>query len=592
MIIEPDLGLFKAALYREYIGDLIENPMIDFLIGIPFEQVGLDVYKAFAKQDTLTGPRPSKCLQPEIICDPFTYPQTGGKQNPVISELIRIVQDSSKQVFLSMGCASDTFTRWEQTFRNEKNMQDCWKIKPLFKKFEGVPAIVLGAGPSLEEFILAYKQYDLKDKALIIACDASLGRLLKEGIRPHIVTRCERKFTTIFNNVDPNNTKDVFYAGYPWTPPEFFDMFEDSFMLFRDNGVCKWTGYVPGSVNGGVSSANAALEIAFLLGSKTILLSGIDLCFKDGKSHAAGAEIEFDVEKSRPKWTQVPGNVSESVTTIPVWFRCLQEYKQAIVRHEKSKPKVINTSTIGAKIEGAPFESWETAHTHLSVNVNPLEKIKANLEKHDKSFVEQLKDKKQKSVVYLKQIKSDLEKIFLFVEDAMRVGHAEEWRMVEQLKSHHDPTEFFGSTHQSLKGLGEVYKECCRQIDSFKNKYYTNKDFAELLLDTCQLDLFHTENRMNGLKNTIEMEHERLKAYIAIHICLFRLFNIYTDRMINLFERGPEKYVYEPEKERMASDIFDEVIKEKPKKSIITVDDMIREKKGKNKKSGLIYDNR
>jgi len=549
MIIEPDISVFHQTIQRELVTDLIADTTLDLIVGVPMEELGVHIYKAFSKTDDKTGPRPSKCANPEIICDPFVYGPKDGKNHPLAEEIIKKVQDASRQVFLSMGCASDTFSRWEQTARNFQNLQDCYKIGELFEKFNEVPSIVVGAGPSMEDFIKAAKTYDLTKKALIISCDAALPRLLGEGIRPHIVTRCERKFTTIFNKVRKDDTKDVFYAGYSWTPPEFFNLFDQKFMMFRDNGVNKWTGYNPGSVNGGVSSANAALELAFLFGSKTIIMTGIDLCFLDNKSHVSGTEVEFDLEKSRPKWSKVLGNNGEEVTTIPVWYRCLQEYKQAIFKHEKRKAKVFNTSLKGVKIEGTQVKSWDEVGPLLSNEANALEIIKANLKKHSKDYESNLKQKIQTSISLLKDIKHDLTKLFLFLDDAMVVGRSEEIRCINQLKSIWDTKDYFNNIDSIKKSLAELYKEPCRQIDSFKNKYFVRREYSELLLDTCQLDVFQTENRMYGLRNLVGDEYERFKAYIAVHANLFRLMDTYVDKMIELFEQGPTVRHYEPEKE-------------------------------------------
>jgi len=272
-------------------------------------------------------------------------------EDPVASEIIQIVQKQSQQVFTSMGCAADTYARWEQTTRNFDNLHNSYKIKELFDKVEGKNIIVLGGGPSLKGFIEeASLRPELAKNSLIISCDATLPLLLKNGIRPHLVTRCERKLTTIFGKTKKSDTKDIFYVAYTWTPPEFFELFEESFVVFRDNGVNRWTEYDPGSINGGVSSANAAVELAFMLGKKNnIIMAGIDLVFIDNKTHVEGTEVEFDVEKSRPKWIDIECNDGETRTSIPVWQRCQTEYNQGIYKHIKRECKIYNTSALGGK---------------------------------------------------------------------------------------------------------------------------------------------------------------------------------------------------------------------------------------------------
>lgn len=545
LIIEPSLSIFHQTIKRSWIADLVKEEIVDLLVGIPPHEMGPHLHRIFTHADAKLGPRTSRCAQPEVICDPFAYPVDDPEAQKVVQEISKAVTDANRQVFLSMGCASDSFFRWEQTIRNEKNLQNSYRAQALYDKFQDTPVVVLGAGPSMQDFIQNYHEGELGKRALIIACDAALGKLLRHGIRPHLVTRCERKLTTIFDGVSRSETKDIYYAAYPWTPPEYFDLFERSFMLFRDNGVCRWTGYKPGAVNGGVSSANAALELAFLLGSKEIYLSGVDLCFLDGKSHVEGTEVEFDVEKSKPKWTEIEGNDGSKVTTIPVWYRCLQEYRGTIFKHA-GKAEVFNLSQHGAKIEGAKVIGWEEAIDrikHAEPKDTPLGRIEKYLDKHASGYADALQEKKKEAVQYLKSCAHDLKKLFLLMDDILLTARREEERVIGQLKTYMDPTEYFANVASIKKTLTTLYQEPARQVDQFKERHYSNELFNYLVLDTCQFDLFQTENKCHALKNLQELEHERIRLYVHAHIQLFRIYSYYIDRMLILMTQGPDMKV-------------------------------------------------
>lgn len=555
LIIEPSAGVFKQTLRREYVADILNDETVDLITDVKPDELMIHVQKTFAKMDVKGGPRPSKCAEPEIIIDPFVYKSTETGNDPVAEQIVRIVQEASKQVFLSMGCSADTTWRWQQTMRNEENLKESYLISELYGQFKGIPIVVLGAGPSLEDFIREAKINKLHEKSLVIACDAALARLLKEDIKPHIVTRCERKLTTIFNKVRKEDLDDVFYASYSWCPPEYFKLFApNNFMLFRENGVNNWTEYRHGAVNGGVSSANAAVELAYLFEPSCIVISGIDLCFMDNKSHVEGTEVEFDIEKSKPKWTEVKSNNGEMVTTIPVWKRCLNEYVGTIFKHQKKNIPIYNTSVNGAKIEGAELVTWGLVIDKMPADVSALATIKSKLKKPDLEREVHLLAKKEESVKFLEKARYEFEKLFLFVEDAMIGSKREEMKCISQLKASTDPVEFFNSVEQVKKSLAELYKEPCRQIDKVRNKYLVDKTFSELILDTCQLDLFQTENKVFSLKNKVPSEHERMKAYIALYITLFRLFDFCAERMITLFKSGPEDVHFDFEKEVMELD--------------------------------------
>lgn len=538
LIIEPDLATFNNTLKTENVRDLIEAKNVDMIIGIPPDRLFPEIYKVFIKEDKAVGSRCLRSMQPEIISDPFAYPFNDGKPAPVVQEIADLVQETAKQVFMSMGCASDSHFRWEQLYRNKENLKSAYKIEPLFGKFGTVPAIVVGAGPSMEDFITAYHRYKLREKSVIIACDASLKRLLKHDIKPHIVTRCERKLTKIFSGIEKKDTQDIYYAAYPWTDKEFFDLFDDKFMLFRDNGVCHWTGYKPGAVNGGVSSANAALELAFLMGCQNIVLTGIDLCFQDGKSHVDGTEVEFDIENSRPKWTEITGN-DGLVTTIPVWKRCLNEYTKDISRHPGHD--LFNTSLKGAKILGTQVKPWAEISHLFESDAHAGRRISKNLvkptEEANKKFEANCEELKEN----LKILISDIEKVLLTVRDQILTCSREEEKLVMQL-ANFTFKDYFDQVFHLQKQLTNVFQAPAKTVDGFKAKYYTKSWFNHAILDTCQLDLMTTENKCAGLVNTIPIDHNRLKIYCQIQTSLFTLFMYYAKKMLTMFETGKTDY--------------------------------------------------
>lgn len=544
LIIEPSLSIFKQTIKRHYIGHLAHDQTVDVLVGIPPEQLGPHLLQIFTRIDS-KGSRVTKAISPEIVFDPFVYLDPDRKMHPVGDAVLKEVLNAAKQLQLSMGCASDSHYRWEQVVRNEENFKKCFRIAPLFDQFKDMPAIVLGAGPSLQEFIDAYDPR-MRDSALIIACDAALRRLLDSGIRPHLVTRCERKYSAIFRGVSRDDTRGIGFASYPWVDPRFFDLFDEAFMLFRGNGACKFTRpYDFGDVDGGVSAANAGLELALLFGSKEIFLSGIDLCFLDGRSHAEGTQVEFNPETSKAKWEEVENNQGEKVTTIPVWKRCLQEYQTSIAKHAGHGP-IYNLSARGAKIVGTvsiPIVEAVDRIKHKTPSTTPEKIIESKKDRYPEAYLESFRKKKKEQAEYLSQVINDLEKLFLSLDDHMLLGKREEERCVYSLRGVHDPNEFFKSVDQVSKNLSSVYAKACTEIDDFKRKYYTDKRFSESIMDICMLDLTNSEHRCNATANLIDREHEKLRAYISLHVSFFRTAEYYAKKLVDLFIKGCDQSV-------------------------------------------------
>lgn len=537
VVIEPDLSIFHQTIMRFYVAPYLKDERIDFLLGTPLNELRPQLFKIMSNFHAKLGARPSVGQSPEVIFDPFVYGPGGVKPQQDGHEMTRAVIDTAKQIFLSMGCSSDGFNRWEQVHRNEVNILEKYNIQGQFDKFKLLPAIVVGAGPSMDDFIEYYKTYNLGEKAVIIACDAAMKRFVKEGIKPHFVTRCERKLTTIFDGVNYDDTQDVFYCGYPWCPPEYFDLFQESFILYRNNGVCKWTGISHGEVNGGVSAANAALELAWLLGCPKIYLTGIDLCFLDGKSHVPGTEVEFDIKKSEPKWTKIKANNGDEVTTIPVWYRCLNEYENAIAKYKSKGPiEIFNTSERGAVINGTTVVPWSKLKGQFQSKFRVVEIIRNNLQLVSEEEKNKYISIKHETIKELQKVQKSLYKLFLFLEDSMTNSLREEHKIMGQLKAHHSPHEFWDNV-ETLKGsLAHVYENSCRQVDNFKFENYSNKFFTDTVLDMCQLDLFTMDNKANSLKNLMKVESERMKTYITLHHNLYRLFDYYLKEITYLLQ--------------------------------------------------------
>jgi len=552
------MRVFHQALQRCWIKELIDSPNIDLLVGVPPEELLPHLTRLFGAADALQGTRSARSQSPEIIADPFVYPADKKGPHEVVHKIAEMVTEAARQGFLAMGCAADSYTRWEQVFKNWKNIPLLPPVEPLFDQFKDMTAIVLGAGPSMEEFIKECHENQVHKKALVIACDASLRRLLKEDIRPHIVIRCERKFTEIFDEVTKDKTQDIYYVAYPWTDPRYFDLFEKRLLAYRDNGVCRWTDYDPGCINGGVSAANACMEAAIVLGCKRIILNGIDCVFVNDKSHMDGTTVEFDIQKSKSKWSKLATNDGKEATTIPVWKRTHGEYAGQIFKHELKGKKIeyVNTSLKGAVIGGAPYKPWSDLKDWLSEEVDPVSRLSTLIKEPEAGVADKLNKTKEETHHFLKRFKKGLSKLFREVDDAMAIATREEHKIMLQMRSYSHPVDFFVDRQRMMQNLIKPYQGPCQLIDSFKKKWYAEELFMQLFLDTCQLDHFQIENKIAALRNKVEVEHERLRYYTSYHMGIFRTFEFYLDKFLDMFENGvnqtPDYSLGEEDKKIMA----------------------------------------
>jgi len=543
IVIEPDVQVVRYAMERWSFKHLLDDARVDFLFGVPAERIQPNLMNMLSSPSYAGFVKSSRAKAPEYLIDHFAYPLKQQARYQDAVNYVKKCKEIVEQLFISFGCASDSHYRWENTVKSLRNVRDYYEIKHLFDKFKGVPAVIVGGGPSAEDFFkLAEEDPSIFKKSLVIACDAVLPRMLGKGFKPHIVLRCERKKTDIMAGVDKSKTKGIFFAGFPWVDTHFFEMFDESFMLFRGNGIAGWAEpYEPGQVNGGVSSANCCVELAYLLGCSQIITTGIDLAFIGGKSHVDGTKVEFSINKSKKKWTTVKSNDGKELTTIPVWKRCLNEYEMTIWKYKDTGQRFINTSLEGAKIEGADVLGWDEVKPMLSADAYIPQKIKKHLKKGEVDVV--TGEKGEKTLEFLKKVQARLYKDFTgpnaTIKDQLLTSWREATKLTEQC-SHltQDPVDFYKSLGALAGGLEECYSAPWNTCQEFMDDYYEDVLFNHIFMDMCRRDVEDTNNALASFENNEQVSWVRSLKRCARIVCLFKIFYFYTERLIEIMEGG------------------------------------------------------
>lgn len=194
----------------------------------------------------------------------------------------------------------------------------------LFGKFTGIPAVVVGAGPSLQEQIPLLQK--LSSSCIIIAGGSAVPALLQAGIVPHFAA-----------TVDPNATQYIrMRQAQVFCLPLFYRsralheclMFHQGPLLYLKGG----DGYplidyfeedlhISGeTLEGGHSVSNMIIELAAALGCSTIILAGYDLSYPKGKLYAlsvseallSGETTEKNSEKMLFPAKSVTGDMIET----------------------------------------------------------------------------------------------------------------------------------------------------------------------------------------------------------------------------------------------------------------------------------------
>lgn len=175
-------------------------------------------------------------------------------------------------------------------YPNLRELPDSSWGNGLFGQFQEVPAIICGAGPSLDKNIKLLGT--LKDRALFFAGSSGLNGLMQEGITPHFGAA-----------IDPNQAQLARVSAVKETKVPFFyrnRIFHDALGAIRGprlylSGtggyeIADWfdqeLGLEGPSLDEGHNVINFCLEIARALGCNPIILVGVDLAFTDDQYYS------------------------------------------------------------------------------------------------------------------------------------------------------------------------------------------------------------------------------------------------------------------------------------------------------------------
>lgn len=177
-------------------------------------------------------------------------------------------------------------------YQNILHLPDSYQANKLFGQFKGIPAIICGAGPSLDKNLALLET--LGDKALIFAGGTAMNGVNVHNFLPHFGL-----------GIDPNPSQMIrLIANKAFTTPYFYRnrLFPEAFRLIHGDVL-----YTAGSggydlseyfekelkieaekIEEGLNVINFNLTVAYMLGCSPIIFVGVDLAYTDQRSYPSG----------------------------------------------------------------------------------------------------------------------------------------------------------------------------------------------------------------------------------------------------------------------------------------------------------------
>lgn len=349
------------------------------------------------------------------------------------------------------------------------SMVELYKLLP-----EGIPVIVVSAGPSLDKNILDLKKAE--GKACIIATDTAMKPLLNAGIIPDLfvivdglkpaelfehkqISKAAMVTTTEVSRepMDLHKGKKFFY--YSGAPFETELIRALSAMKKRDVNLPNFPG--------GGSVATFAFCVGMFMGARTIILMGQDLALTGNKVHADGTfkNETCEIDMSTGEFLEVDASNGGTVITRLDYKLYLDWFEEAIKKWPHIQ--VVDATEGGALIHGAKNMPLRKAIKKYCVKEY---NVKWHIARMPKLF--QTKDEKEYALRYFDDSLKRIEK----VKKMAREGIREYEKMQKLANTKSGSRKQFQNIYKKVKKINTFMEDdevASMVTDSLKGVEYT-----------------------------------------------------------------------------------------------------------------------
>ncbi len=409
----------------------------------------------------------------------------------------------------------------------------------LLEKQNANVAVIASTGPSLTKQLPLLKE--IQDSVTIISVDASMPILEKWGIKPDLVTSIERVEETakFFERTSAEFQKDVVFVSSALQHKKIYENIKDgeTVVAMRPFGYMNILEFDRhGYIGIGMSSANLAYELAFLMNYDHVIFIGQDLAYgNDGNSHAMHHVYGENEIKSNPDDSFVTAYGGEgTVRTTNVWKMFLGFFASTIAE-SKGFTIAYNCTEGGARIDGAIEVSFAEAVRALVDREYKKERIKLTKPSDDEyaKLITSAKLKMSELLKYAKQSKKRVEKLFLKV-----AGECEE---LERLNKENKLEKV--NFKKLTKLLGE--------IDDIKNILIEDK-FRRLFWDVAQSYIMSQELDLAAISvkpsKTKEEQEVKMVEFLFGHKPWLFMLAGGMDATIEIMEKNKKQIFNEAKK--------------------------------------------
>ncbi len=347
LVLEKDPYLFRSALSSRDLAGLLGDGRLRILID-PDEDV---------IAETLRGKSSKKVS--------FLTHRGSFQTDPAYYNNLRQIAKSylsKKDVNIA------TLSKFEKTWTSNiaRNIREIISLPGanfFYNKLAGIPAVIVGAGPSLNSSIDFIRS--VQEKSVIICVDTSYRILKANGIDPHFCLTVDPQLINA-RYFEGTIGGDVVFIADPSVHPSVFRLVKGNIsVLGMAFEMMKWIEDVSGEkgelLYGGSVTTNA-YDFAKRIGASPVVMVGQDFAFTHGLAHARGSYLDEEVRFRTNRFFNAHIQNRLQLTSLPrikvrgIWGGEVYTNQKLMIFTEwfgnRKDPDLVNASFDGAVIRG------------------------------------------------------------------------------------------------------------------------------------------------------------------------------------------------------------------------------------------------
>lgn len=340
VIVEPDISMFAAALRALDLQPLISSTQVEFLVGeIDYSYLASKIERLAALEDIHIMRH-----QESFSHEPRLY----GHHNDETYGLLNKINVAGSTI---KKCGPDFL---KNRLANLSLLRHSYRLGCLRKLFKGKPAVLVAAGPSLNQSLEGL--HKVVGRCLLIAVDSALAPLLAAGIVPDFVTTIDYQDLN-FEKLAPFMDRDWPFSMValsnvtPLIPKRF--PCRHLFLAMQESLPQMWILEALGIKTlapDSFSVAHFSHGLAKIMGAEPLIFVGQDLSFTDKDSdHAQGVILHNACLEAEHEIFQIEGLDNTRVQTDRQLMSLLRLLEENIAAGDAT---CFNASAAGAVIKG------------------------------------------------------------------------------------------------------------------------------------------------------------------------------------------------------------------------------------------------